>query len=184
MQWQLLEVALRADDLKTTASLACLNKKVNGLFFEYDIWRLKFDREFNSVLYQAHWAAKENYQLQKEGGIVQVTGFQKEDDEEAKEIKLDFGQPLQQYCFYLSEDEEDFVFKRSFASKKEAAAKIHQKILNKIDNYQLFLVLDITSLVSPKNCSFQNVKHWCVEANWMHAYYKPALLDIENLLQC
>lgn len=57
----LFEIALRGTDVKTTASFA-----------EHDLWCAKFNTEFNASWYQSHWTAKENYKLQKRGGVMNL----------------------------------------------------------------------------------------------------------------
>lgn len=49
------EIALRGANTKTTTSLRCVSKEVNDKLGEYDLWRLKFNEEFDLSWYQSQW---------------------------------------------------------------------------------------------------------------------------------
>ena len=170
------EIALRGTDTKTTDSLSCVSKDLADRLSEYDLWYLKFNSEFNSTWYQPQWTVKDNYKLQKKGGVMNVliTGSDAGEvdfllyvpclrrtrmlgllDMECireccaafEPVALDFRQPLQKYCLFHAKNFDEFVYHSSFATRKKTAAKIHEICLTKEYEYDTFVLVDITTLV-------------------------------------
>ena len=170
------EIALRGTDTKTTASLSCVSKDLADRLCEYDLWHLKFNAEFNATWYQSQWTAKDNYKLQKKGGVMNVLIARSDvgevdfllyvpclrrtrmlsllDMECIREccaafepVALDFRQPLARYCLFHSKNFEAPIYHSSFTSRKEAAAKIHEVCSAEEYEYDSFVLVDITTLV-------------------------------------
>lgn len=218
-------IALRGTDTKTTASLSCVSKDLADKLSEYDLWRLKFNSEFNSTWYQEQWTAKDNYKLQKKGGVMKLA-VAKPDTSTVDFVlyvpclrrerlaslidldclrgelssfsmtALDFRQPLARYVLFQSVGFDDFVYKSSFTTRKEAAAQIHEICSTKKFEYDTFVLVDITTLVLefsiPKNIDEEGMKElenkakpafWFCNPYNAHDVLWP-LRDVEAELDC
>lgn len=195
----LFEVALRGSDVKTAQSLQQVSNSLNTTFEDNDLWRAKFNTNYNPEHYHEWWTAKENCKLQEKGGLFQLTVIPPDNESvdfvlykarysrsrlvnfsndyihygagysSPETVTINLCQKLDQYVIFANKNYDLFQFLSSASSLQEAGEKIRELYKKDEQDFQ-FVIIDFAVL--SLECSIPKKADGEYFANLEHALPK------------